>query len=264
MGHLGLLRMRLLGANALFVAVGVAILFLASPRSLGQTAVGASVVVVVSLYPAIVAYVYAPRNRGGEDAKIRDRPGPANLISLARGVPIAVLCALIAFGSIDTRTAWAASALYGGALAADLLDGWIARRRGETSELGRHLENEVDSLGCLAASAFLVAAGTLPWYYLTIGLARYLFLLGVNIRSTMGLPTHRLRHSRSGRILAGLQMNALLVGLFPFVPDALVRIAMPFVSVPFLAGFLRDFYGVCTGRRLRLNASASGGSRGTR
>jgi CDP-diacylglycerol--glycerol-3-phosphate 3-phosphatidyltransferase len=115
--------------------------------------------------------------------------------------------------------------------------------------LGRHLENEVDSRCEAAASAYLVFGGRLPWYYLSIGVARYVFLLGVWIRSRLGLPVHPLRHSKSGRVLAGIQMNALLVALVPMVPVSTVPVGMAFATVPFLAGFARDFYGICTGRR---------------
>ena len=123
---------------------------------------------------------------------------------------------------------------------------------GEATELGRRLEHEVDTLVCLAASFYLVVSGILPWYFMAVGVARPLFLLGIWIREQTGRPVYELRHSKSGRILAGVVMNCMLLAMIPIVPVLVARIAMPVAALPFLAGFVRDFYGVCGGRTLEL------------
>src|SRR5690606_3564987 len=101
--------------------------------------------------------------------------------------------------------------------------------------------------GCLGASLLLVVSGKLPWIFIVVGAARYLFVAGVWIRSLLKLPVHPLRHTVSGRILAAIAMNYMAVAMAPIVPRVAALAAMPIVALPFLAGFVRDFYAVAGG-----------------
>ncbi len=245
------LRLRMLTFQVGSVSVAALFLLLYGANAGGLRFVATGAAILASAYPGLVAWHFAPLNRSGDDGPPRRNVGPANYVTLARSVLIALLFGLVVLGIRDSRAVWLALTFYGVSLLGDLADGFIARRRGETSELGRHLENEVDSLGCLAASTVLVISGKLPWYFMAVGFARYLFVLAVWIRRRMGPATYDLKHSRSGRIMAGIAMNYMLVAMAPLVPTVFARRVMPIVIIPFLAGFARDFYGVSTGRALR-------------
>jgi cardiolipin synthase len=79
---------------------------------------------------------------------------PANLASLSR-VPLALLFALEP--AVGVRLAALAAAA-----ATDLLDGWLARRRGR-SRLGAWMDPVADKIFMLTAFAVLGASGALSW-----------------------------------------------------------------------------------------------------
>lgn len=93
--------------------------------------------------------------------------GPADRVTLARLVLVAVVAALLAAG--QSRAAAAVAAV---ALALDLVDGQVARRTGTTSAFGARLDMETDALLILVLSV-PVAASYGAWVLL-IGAARYL------------------------------------------------------------------------------------------
>jgi len=203
---------------------------------------------IASAYPAIAAWLLAPRNQFGDSTTVSTRLGLANMITLGRGIVLAALFGLALAAHSTDIWRWLPAVLYALALIADLADGFAARRRGETSEMGRRLEHEVDTLACLSGAAFLVASGKLPWYFIIVGLARFLFLLGSWIRRAFNRPVYETRHSTSGRLLAGLVMNFMLFAMLPVVSAKVARVLMPIAAIPFLLGFVRDFYGISTGR----------------
>ena len=77
----------------------------------------------------------------------------ANLVTLSRGVLIAPILALLLAGKIY----WAL-ALYILAASTDLVDGWLARRSGRSSEFGAQLDAVVDNLFSVAILGFLLLA----------------------------------------------------------------------------------------------------------
>ena len=75
--------------------------------------------------------------------------------------------------------AWLPALLYTLAIMADYLDGYFARLTHHATVLGEILDIEFDALGILMATSLAVHYGQLPWWYLPIGLSRYLFLFGI-------------------------------------------------------------------------------------
>lgn len=140
-----------------------------------------------------------------------------------------------------------AVAAYGYTLAAvlDDLDGRLARRFGRTSLLGAKLDMDVDALGILVASAAGVFLGKLPFWYLAIGLARYVYVVLLSVRSRLRpLDPNELR-----RWLAGVQMGFLATSLWPQVPSWLSLGAAYAFGGATLAMFVRDYrYQTCDSR----------------
>jgi phosphatidylglycerophosphate synthase len=78
---------------------------------------------------------------------------PANLVTLARGLAIAPI-----FGLLLAGRSTAALVLYVLAALTDLVDGWLARRQGQSSVFGAQLDAAVDNLFSLAILGFLALA----------------------------------------------------------------------------------------------------------
>jgi cardiolipin synthase len=83
-----------------------------------------------------------------------------NLLTLSRIMVIpALIAAFYLRAVIGDAANWIALALFVAAGITDFLDGWLARRRGEMSNLGRFLDPVADKLLVAAAILMLVAFG---------------------------------------------------------------------------------------------------------
>jgi CDP-diacylglycerol--glycerol-3-phosphate 3-phosphatidyltransferase len=175
--------------------------------------------------------------------------GPATWVTLGRGL----LCCLVAgFALVPPVGAvrWAPAALYTAAALADRADGALARRRGEVTVLGAHLDGATDALGLLAASLCAVAWGRLPPWYLALGAAYYVYQGAIAARRRLGLPVFPERVTRRPltRIFAGLQMTLVAAALPPVLPPAVTTPLATILMVPTLAFFVRDWL-IIVGRR---------------
>jgi cardiolipin synthase len=88
-----------------------------------------------------------------------------NLLSLLRILLIPVFCYLI----VHDSTTRAGLILYGAVMATDWVDGWIARRTGQVTELGKVLDPVADRLAIVAGLIALIVRGAFPlWAALLI------------------------------------------------------------------------------------------------
>jgi CDP-diacylglycerol--glycerol-3-phosphate 3-phosphatidyltransferase len=106
----------------------------------------------------------------------------------------------------------------------DFLDGYVARVTHRTSRLGEILDMHWDGFGVLVASWLLVLYGQVQAWYLVVGLARYLFVAGMQIRERRGLTNYPLPPSMTRRAMAGAQMGFIAVVLLhPYCIDCFRR-----------------------------------------
>ncbi|WP_370948733.1 CDP-alcohol phosphatidyltransferase family protein [Amycolatopsis sp. cg5] len=136
--------------------------------------------------------------------------GPADRVTLARGVLVGAVTALVAQRSDATSVLVTFTAV---ALALDFVDGQVARRTGTASALGARFDMEVDAFLILVLSVHVAFAHG-PWV-LAIGAMRYVF-----VAASWALPwlTGDLRPSYARKTVAALQGILLVVaasGLFP-------------------------------------------------
>jgi len=89
---------------------------------------------------------------------IRIRFTRANAITLLR-VLLAPVFALAALGG----DAAVATAIFWAAVATDVADGRVARRRGEVGEYGRLFDHAADAIFVSSGAAALACVGVLPW-----------------------------------------------------------------------------------------------------
>lgn len=169
------------------------------------------------------------------------RLGLANRITLLRGILLAFLGGMLLLPAVDAPLKILAGVLYSLAALADYADGFVARRRRETSRLGERLDGEFDALGILLVPLLGVKFGQLPLPYLLVSAAYYLFQAGIWLRRRREEPVLPLIPSDFRRMLAAFQMGFLAVILFPvYRPPATILAAYVFMT-PFLLMFLHDW-----------------------
>lgn len=195
---------------------------------------------------AQLAHHAGDNHRHGEPNRIFATLGSANWITLLRAGSVVGLAGFlplpIIWGrNLPERLAWAPGIIYLGVCLADLLDGFIARRQGRETGLGKHLDIETDAAGLLTASLVAIALHRLPTIYLAVGLAYYFFILGIRVRRKRGLPTVALQGRPYARIIAGFQMGLVTLALMPVFDPYFSGLAAYIFMTPLLIGFLRDW-----------------------
>lgn len=173
----------------------------------------------------------------------RARWTPAGTFGRANGVTaarIGLLLALPATASVGPAALIGLSLLI---LALDGLDGWLARRHGQTSEFGAFFDKETDALFLLLLCGLAAFRGPLPSWILGAGLLRYGFV-GVLFL----LPTPQKTESRSSmaRYVYGGMVGALLVSFLPY-PD-LYRPLVAVATAALLFSFGRSLWRIVAPR----------------
>lgn len=181
-------------------------------------------------------------HRHHEDTLLKSL-GLGNLFSITRGFILVIFCGFL-FSPWPEASwfAWLPGLLYTMAALPDFLDGAAARLTNHVTVLGETLDISIDSLGVLAVSLLSVQYGQVPWWYLPVGLARYLFLGGIWLREKLGLPVHDLLPSVRRRGFAGLTMGLFFVILYPIFKPPGTHIAAAVFAVYLLGGFLWDWF----------------------
>lgn len=109
-----------------------------------------------------------------------------NLLTLAR---VAAVPLLVVIMLSDSREAgfWAA-ALFGAAAVTDFIDGWLARKWGVVTVLGKFLDPLADKLIVMAALIMLLPFGRVPAWAVFVILAREIIVTGLrSIASSEGI-----------------------------------------------------------------------------
>ena len=143
--------------------------------------------------------------------------GPANQVTLVRGLMTALVLALVA-ESPDPAIAWLAVASASAALALDGLDGWLARRHGDSSDFGARFDMETDALLIFGIAALSWQQEKAGAWVLAAGLLRYLFIASSQFLPWMQRP---LPNRRRRRVICVVQIISLILCLLPLVPRPL-------------------------------------------
>lgn len=176
----------------------------------------------------------------GDDALLPTL-GPGNLLTLVRGLCIGLLAGFLFGPWPQGALAWVIVLLYTITDIADYFDGYLARRANHVTPLGGVLDMEFDGLGTLVVILLAVSFGQLPWWYLALGLARYLFVFGLWLRRRLGRPIQEMALSAHRRVFAGFQMGFLSVVLWPILPRPMAVIAGTLFAAATGLGFVRDW-----------------------
>ncbi len=172
--------------------------------------------------------------------------GWGNALTLTRGLCLGLLAGFLLSPWPMAWLAWGPAVLYTSASLIDIVDGVVARRSGFVSRLGSILDLELDALGVLLANVLGVLYEQVPAWYLVIGLARYVYVAGLWLRTQMGRPVYPIPPSMNRRSTAGFQMGLLGAVLWPITAPPATTIAALMLGLPTLAIFGRDWL-VATG-----------------
>ncbi len=180
------------------------------------------------------------------DGQLLPTIGLANALTFLRGVLLASLSGFLLLPQPTGALAWAPAYIYVTAITLDYVDGYVARRAGQVTALGQRLDMELDGIGILVAVLLAVRYGQLPWWYLVVGSARYLFLAGIWLRERAHQPVRDLPQSVRRRAFAGAQMGFVGAMLTPLFEPPATQVAAAAFLLPFILGFMLDWF-VLTG-----------------
>ena len=178
-----------------------------------------------------------------------------NILTVSRILAIPPFVA--AFYLPSPAAEWATFALFVAASLTDWLDGWLARRWRQTSELGALLDPIADKLLVAAALVMLAGAGRAPVLAVLVILARELMVSGLReymATRSLSLPVTQLAKWKTATQMAALCL--LLVGDAAGVEVAGVSVPAAGAALLWLAAVLT----VATGwHYLRATLAHAGG-----
>jgi cardiolipin synthase len=120
--------------------------------------------------------------------------------------PVIVICV------VYRRPAWALGLLCAAALT-DALDGFIARTRGQRTELGRILDPLADKLLLTSAFVALAVLGEIRRWLAIIVVSRDLILVGGSLLTYLLLGKLRVAPSPLGKATTGLQLALVIAAV---------------------------------------------------
>lgn len=135
-----------------------------------------------------------------------------NLITMGRVVLIPAV--LILMDNFSPLRSFLACLIFLVAAIGDFLDGYLARKRGEVSVLGKFLDPLADKLMVTAVLVFMVALARVPAWVVVLTIARDLAITGLrSIAAAEGLV---IAASDGGKIKTALQFVGIIMLLIHF------------------------------------------------
>ncbi len=155
-----------------------------------------------------------------------------NFLSFLRILLIPVFVVLI----VHPDTTTAGLVLYGAVMATDWIDGWVARRTGQVSELGKIFDPTADRLAIAAGLIALVVRGVFPLWAALLILVRDVAVLAI------GLFLLVRRHVRLDVRFIGKVATFTLMAAIPGI--AWGNLGLPFASGALVAGWVAFGVGI--------------------
>lgn len=194
------------------------------------SALVAVTVIAAAMLAPVIAAVSVLRRRPR-------RVTTADRVTLFRVALTGVLAAtavLIHAEALPPRT-WTLAVVIGLALVLDAVDGAVARYTRSSSAAGARLDMEADAAALLIVS--VIAAATVGWWAVAIGLMRYLFVAASWVRPAL---RGELNYSLFRRSVAATQAVALFLALLPVVPAWISGAILAIALTLLVASFGRD------------------------
>jgi CDP-diacylglycerol--glycerol-3-phosphate 3-phosphatidyltransferase len=183
---------------------------------------------------------HLPLNRHHPEASVLPTLGISNGLTLARGLLYGLLAGFIVLPPPDGVWAFVPGLLYTVASLTDLLDGHIARKRDETTDLGAKLDVEVDSVGILVAFILGAKFQQLPPVFAVVGGLFYAYRFYLWSRRRRGKPVHALPYSQWRSTIGGFEVGFLCVMLWPVFSPPFTTAVGVVVGTLVVASFVWD------------------------
>lgn len=178
----------------------------------------------------------------------------ANLVTVLRIALVPFFAwALLADGGHTTTGRLVATALFVVAAATDRLDGWLARRSGQVTDLGKMLDPIADKVLIGTALILLSWLGDLPWWVTVVILVRE---LGITAMRFFLLRYVVLPASRGGKLKTVLQSVAIGLYLLPLdaLPEVVSVVAVILMAAALVVTVVTGLDYARTGLRIRRTA----------
>lgn len=164
-----------------------------------------------------------------------DRLGLCNIVTLTRGVGIAMMAGLLTVPV--ERLGWGLVLLAGLLLALDGIDGWAARRAKLQSRFGARLDVETDVAFALTLAALAIALGQAGIWFLALGFLRPLYLGAGHLWPVLRAP---LPDAAWRKRMAALQMGVQVAILAPVIPSYVANSVAALLLCAMIASFAVD------------------------
>jgi CDP-diacylglycerol--glycerol-3-phosphate 3-phosphatidyltransferase len=145
--------------------------------------------------------------RPGIWSRLRNTANHPNGLTIIRIAAIPLILLLFSFPTSPSMT-FIAALLFSGAAFTDYLDGFLARRQGKVTFLGKVLDPVADKLLTSSAFIMLAAHGWLPAWMVCIIVGRELAITG--LRSVIAGKGVDISASRLGKLKTGFQIAAII------------------------------------------------------
>ena len=151
------------------------------------------------------------------------RLGLADFVTLARAALTAGIAALVVQSWSTPVARGLVVTLAAVALVTDLLDGRLARRRGEVTRFGAVLDMETDAFLILVLSCYVVPL--VGVWVLLIGLARYLLLLATAVWPWLSAPSPPRRWAKVVAAVQGVVLTVVAADVLPRAVSTILALA---------------------------------------
>lgn len=195
-----------------------------------------------------------PPDHVGDPVQAPSRLNLPNTLTVARLALVPVFAWLLLRDGGDDPASRIWSAVVFLALSfTDLVDGEIARRRGQVTSFGKIADPIADKALTGTALVGLSYLGELPWWVTLVILARE---IGVTILRFWVIRHGVIPASRGGKVKTAFQMAAIVGYLLP-VPDWLVPVRIALMAIALILTIATGVDYVVRALRLRAAARAS-------
>jgi phosphatidylglycerophosphate synthase len=194
----------------------------------------------------------------------RDYPHPSfgacNAVTYFRASGVAALSSVLALAGPPIG-GWLVPAVAAVILAADGIDGWLARRANRCSDFGARFDMETDAALALLLAALIWQTGLAGPWVLWLGLARYGFILAGWVLPWMREPLPPSFRRKAGCVV---QIGALVLALVPGLPALAVQAALVAAAAVLMWSFGADIAWLRRNRPARKTHATAGKVAGQR